>query len=107
MVLFESKVTTLTVLLQLFLLSFILFDLILLSKAEKLLLAQLLLQHLLDELFDVLWLLFFLDLGPYLHDGVLEFDLCGIALQRNFIVIRVLGVVVVYVVKSYLMLRLV
>ena len=56
MVLFEGKVTTLTVLLQLFLLSFILFDLFLLSKAEKLLLAQLLLQHLLDELFDVLWL---------------------------------------------------
>ena len=42
-----------------------------------------------------------------MHDSVLEFDLCGIALQLNFIVIGVVGVVVVYVVKSYLMLRLV
>ena len=42
-----------------------------------------------------------------MHDSVLEFDLCGIALQLNFIVIGVVSVVVVYVVKGYLMLRLV
>ena len=56
MVLFESKVTTLAVLLQLFLFVFILFDLFLLCEAKKLLLAQLLLQHLFNELFNVLWL---------------------------------------------------
>ena len=42
-----------------------------------------------------------------MHDSVLEFDLCGIALQLNFIVIGVVSVVVVNVVKGYLMLRLV
>ena len=42
-----------------------------------------------------------------MHDSVLEFDLGGIALQLNFIVIGVVSVVVVYVVKGYLMLRLV
>ena len=107
MVLFESKVTTLAVLLQLFFLSFIFFGLFLLSETKKLLFAQLFLQHLLDELFDVLWLKLLLHLGPYLHDSVLEFDLCCISLQLFIILTRIVGVVVVYEVKSYLMLRLV
>ena len=42
-----------------------------------------------------------------MHDSVLKFDLCSIALQHHVILIGVVGVVVVYVVKSYLMLRLV
>ena len=41
-----------------------------------------------------------------MHDSVLKFDLCSIALQHYVILIGVVGVVVVYVVKSYLILRL-
>ena len=40
-----------------------------------------------------------------MHDSVLEFDLSSIALQRYFIFTDSLDIVVVYVVKSYLILR--
>lgn len=61
-----------------------------------------LLEHLLEKGCEVLRLESFLDLGPHLNDGVLQFHFCRVANQRLFVVFWTLGIVVENVVECNL-----
>ena len=104
-VLAQSEVTLHAVLFQLLLLSGLICSVSHSLQSKLLVLSPLPIEHLLNQRLDVFGLHVALDLGPDLHDGVLDLDLELILVQVDPVLVHRLSMVVEDVVQRHLVVR--